>query len=423
MASAGHYSLKSKSYTALIITLCACFLFYKYVLQIYPSIITQELMHDFHLSGAGLGNLAATFYYTYMVAQLVVGILLDRYSTRWLTTLAIFICALGAFIFSQSQDLFYALLARGLMGVGVAFATVAYMKLAAIWVPARFYALAGGLLVTAAMAGAVFGQAPLSYVISLCGWRTAIFYVGIAGIILGILFFICVRDHQPGSATAAAEKGFLPEPTRITLHDVLSVLKSPQNWLLTLYGGLAFSPVAIFGGLWGHPFIMQAYGLKATDAAFMVSLIFIGLGIGSPIIGFLCDFIKQRKWVMGINTFISLVSLVPLIYCPHLPAWLIGTLFFTFGFGSGSFMVSFTIGKEMNPAFLTATVVAMINTSDAILDAITEPAIGRILDLFWDGRMVNGVHYFALSSYHTALAVLPLYLLSSLIILFWIKTK
>src|SRR5690348_12191719 len=110
-------------YPVVLISLCAAFLFYKYILQIYPSTITEQLMAEFNLTGAGLGNLAATFYYSYMVTQLFVGVILDKYSTRWLTSLAIFGCALGTFFFSQTQTLVTAELARTLMGVGVAFAT------------------------------------------------------------------------------------------------------------------------------------------------------------------------------------------------------------------------------------------------------------------------------------------------------------
>src|ERR1700688_2593203 len=88
----------STRYPGLVISLCACFLFYKYVLQVYPSIITDQLMREFQLTGAGLGNLAATFYYAYMIAQLFVGVMLDKYSTRWITSAAIFSCALGVYL-------------------------------------------------------------------------------------------------------------------------------------------------------------------------------------------------------------------------------------------------------------------------------------------------------------------------------------
>lgn len=402
-----------KFYPWLVISLCAGFLFYKYILQVYPSVITNQLMREFNLTGAGLGNLAATFYYGYMITQLFVGILLDKYSTRWLTSLAIFCCALGMILFSQTHSLLFAQISRGMMGIGIAFATVAYMKSAAIWFPPNQYAFIGGLLATAAMTGAVFGQAPLSSLINLLSWRTCLYFIGICGLLLGILFVFIVRDRS--------EQSMSGNHHYISLMDVISLLKNKQNWLLTFYSGLAFSPIAIFGGLWGNPFLQQAYQVNSTEAASLISLIFIGLGIGSPVLGILSDRLEKRQNVMLYSTSLSCLALLSVLYVHPMPMWLLSMMLFAFGFFLGAFMLVFAIGKEINQPALIATVIAMINTSEALLDAVTEPGIGKLLDLFWDGKIVDGVHYFSLQNYHTALSILPIYLFVAALLLLWIK--
>lgn len=407
--------LGSAIYPILVISLCAAFLFYKYILQIFPSVITDQLMRDFQLTGAGLGNLAATFYYSYMITQLFVGVILDRYSTRWLTALAIFSCALGTLLFAQSHTVWAAGLARGLMGIGVAFATVAYMKLAAMWFPPRQYAFVSGLLATAAMAGAVFGQAPLAWVVSGVGWRNCLLLTALVGLVLAALFIFIVRDKNTETTAAT------PTKKHFSYHDVLEVFKNGQNWLLTLYGGLAFSPIVIFGGLWGNPFLEQAYSLGKTEAASLISLVFIGLGIGSPVLGFISDRLGNRRQVMLWSTLASCAAILLILYCHPMPIALLSILLFLFGFGLGAFMLVFAIGKEMNKISLVATVIAMINTSDAALDALTEPLIGKFLDLCWDGKIVNGVHYFSLQSYHIALAILPIYLIVGALLLLGVR--
>lgn len=402
------------TYPILVISLCACFLFYKYILQIFPSIITDQLMREYQLTGAGLGNLAATFYYAYLITQIFVGVMLDKYSTRWLTSLAIFTCALGIFIFSQTHVAFEAGLSRALMGVGVAFATVAYMKVAAMWFPPKNYAFVSGLLATAAMSGAVFGQAPLAWLVGELGWRSCLYVTGIIGFILAFIFFLAVRDKVDKSKIEPVKKP-------VSFNEILHVFKNKQNWLLTLYSGLAFSPLAIFGGLWGNPFLEQAYQLTRTEAASMVSLMFIGLGVGSPILGFISDYIGNRKKVMLFSTLMSCAAILLVLYFHPMPMIILGVLLFLFGFGLGAFMLVFAIGKEINNIRLVATVIAMINTSDAALDAVTEPLIGKLLDLLWDGKIVNGIHYFSLSSYHIAMGILPIYLIAGSILLFWVK--
>jgi MFS family permease len=401
----------SLAYPVLVISLAAAFLFYKYVLQIFPSIITEQLMAQFHLTGASLGALAATFYYSYLITQLFVGILLDKFSMRVLTSVAIFSCAMGVLLFSSAKTTLTASLFRALMGAGVAFATVSYMKLAAVWFPARHYAFISGLLATAAMAGAVFGQAPLACFIRDFGWRYCLAGVGLAGLLLSLIFFLCVRD---GSAQA-------PERSvSVSLKEIIAVFKKKQNWLLTFYSGLAFSPVAVFGGLWGNPFMEQAYHLSKTEAASMVSLVFIGLGLGSPLLGMLSDKLGRRT-VMFFSTLLANLAITLVLYCNFLPLGLVSCLLFIFGFGLGAFMLVFAIGKEINPLPLTATVIAMINTCDALLDALTEPFIGKLLDLSWGGELVHGVHQFSLQSYHVALSVLPLYLVIAAVLLLWVN--
>lgn len=402
-------------YPIIVISLAACFLFYKYVLQIFPSIITAPLMKQFDLTGAGLGNLAATFYYSYMITQLFVGILLDKYGTRRFTSAAIFCSALGVLLFSNAETLSVAITARALMGVGVAFATVAYMKLAADWFSPKQYAFVSGLLATAAMAGAVFGQAPLAWLIDHFGWRHCLFSVGASGVILSCLFFIVVRDRSCSLNRMTTTK------TTISFQDVVGVLKSKQNWLLTLYSGLAFSPVAVFGGLWGTPFLAEAYHLSKTQSASLLSLVFIGLGLGSPILGMLSDRLGNRRYVMFFSTLASTAALILVLYCQVLSTVTLSVLLFIFGFGLGAFMLVFAMGKEINSVVLTATVIAMINTSDAVFDALTEPLIGKLLDMGWEGHIVNGVHQFSLSSYQMALSLLPIYLIAGSLLLLWVK--
>ena len=305
-------------------------------------------------------------------------------------------------------------MSRALMGVGVAFATVSYMKLAATWFPPKQYAFVSGLLATAAMFGAVFGQAPLAWLIEQFGWQYCLSMIGLVGFGLAFLFFMVVRDGPD----------FLQQKTNassLSIKEISQVFKNKQNWLLTLYGGLAFAPIAVFGGLWGNPFLEQAYHLSKTETASMISLMFIGLGLGSPLLGLLSDRLNNRRYVMLVSTLVSCVAITLVLYCHPLSPSCLSALLFIFGFGLGAFMLVFAIGKEINPLSLTATVIAMINTSDAVLDALTEPFIGKLLDMGWDGKIVNGIHQFSLKSYHMALSVLPIYLMIGATLLLWLK--
>lgn len=402
-------------YPALAIFLCAGFLFYKYILQVYPGVITTQLMQTFQLNGTGLGNLAANYFYAYLVAQLFVGIILDKYSPRYLSTLAILACAIGALLFSRTSSLGEAQFARILMGLGSAFATVCYLKNTAIWFKPERFAFVSGLLATAAMLGAIFGETPLAILVHHTGWRNMMFDVGVAGVILAGLFFLIVRDKNPRSVSAGETK------YGVSFKDFLKVLSSKQNWLLTLYSGLSFTPIAVFGGLWGNPFLVAAHHLTTTQAATAISASFFGLAVGAPILGLLSDRLGKRRLVMFLGTFLAFFTISVVVYLPSISfAGLLGLLFL-FGFGIGAFMLCFAVGTRINPLAMAATVIAMINSGDSILGSFTEPMMGKILDLHWTGVIENGVHVFSASNYRLAMGLLPLYLLISVILLKWIK--
>src|SRR5436190_5101149 len=416
-------SIEKKHFTAhhfypwVVIALAAAFLFYKYILQVSPSIMTEDLMRVFHLQGTGLGNLAASFFYSFLIAQLFVGVLLDRYSPRLLTAIAIFISAAGVYIFCKANTLNIATWARALMGVGAAFATVSYMKMTSLWFKPNQFAFVGGLLASAAMLGAIAGQVPLSLMVSTFGWRESLYFCSIIGLILAGLFYLIVRDKPAGATGLISER---TKVEKISFHDVWMVLSNKQNWLITLYSGLAFAPIDSFAGLWCIPFLKETYQVSHTKAAFLASFIFLGVAFGSPLLGLWSDRINKRLPVMRINASVPLVAIISIIYVNHFPLWLLGVLLFIFGFSTGAFMLGFALGRELNKITVAATIIALINTGDIIFSALTQPLIGKLLDAHWHGKLIAGMHYFSTIEYRYALSVLPAYLLLALILLFFI---
>jgi len=405
---------KKSYYPWVVISLSAAFLFYKYILYVSPGIMTNELMRAFSINGTQLGNLAAVYFYGYLGVQIFAGPLLDKYGVRKITPAAILICALAALAFSHAHTLWGALAFRAVIGMGVAFATVNYLKMASEYFEAHQFAFISGLLATAVMLGAVFGETPLVIVLHAIGWRNMLFLVGLLGVIIAVLFFMIVKE-KPKVILLPSEQQHWSKV------ELVKILTSKQNWLLFCYAGLAFSPLAVLGGLWGNPFLQTAHHLSLEQASFLLSWVFIGLGVGSPILGLISDRLAKRRSVMQVSVFLSFLALAPVIYCQWLSVTEIGILMFLFGFFTGAFMLSFAVAKEINSLVMTATVVAMINTGSDIFGAITEPLVGKFLDLHWGGSIIDGVRHFSLLDYRMAFCVLPLYLLLAWFLLFFVK--
>lgn len=405
--------LRLTLYPLIVIGLSACFLFYKYVLQVYPSIIINDLMGVFNINGMELGILSACFFYTYVIVQIFSGMLVDRFSIRYLTSIAIIISALGVLIFSFTDSFFIAKLARGVMGFGVAFATVSYLKMASLLFAPKHFALLAGLMASAAMLGAMCGTIPLSFAVTQFGWRTTLIYCGLFGIILASAFWLIVQENSLTRTTKS-------ENITSFFFGLRKILTNRQNWLISLYCGLAFTPLNVFVSLWGVPFLKEAYYLSSTDAAKEIFFIFIGFAIGAPLIGwFSTRFIKRHK-IMIVCTILMFFTLSTVIYSPIMPSIFLRLLLFIFGFSTSSFMLGFDVVRELNPPTLIATTVAFINSFEALWSGISEPVVGMLLDFYWTGKIVDHIRVFSIQNYQIAFSILLIYLIVALFLLLFI---
>jgi MFS family permease len=392
--------------------LAALFYCYEALLQVSPGVMVSDLMQAFSANASQLGLLAAIWFFAYSSMQIPVGIALDRLGPRRLLTLATLVCGIGSLIFGCAHILFMAGVGRLLIGLGSAFAVVSCMHICATWLPLRHFATLTGLMVTIGMLGAVGGEAPLALMVSSLGWRQTLILFGVIGLILSVAMWSVVRDKVHNVTTTQSYN---------LLEGLKSVLRNKQNLIVAIYGGLMFAPTTTFGGLWGVPFLMTSYRLTRPIAAALVSLLFVGWAVGSPLFGMISDRMRRRKFPMVLGNFAALILLSMILFVPHLPLFLLGVLLFSFGFFSSGFLPSFSIIREINSPQVNATSIGFMNAFNMITGAILQPLIGLVLDLTWQGGMEQGIRAYSVSSFHIGLMLLPLGMLISLLTLPFIK--
>jgi len=397
----------SRCTVILVISICSLFLFIKYIAQLFPSLIGISLIHDFALSGLQLGILASSYYYSYSIMQIVSGWILDRFSLRFAAALSISIMGLGLLLFSHTHSFFMMCLFRVLMGVGASFATVLYMKSAALLTSHRTFGMVSSFLATATMLGAAAGGAPLAYLFHWLSWERGLEYVGILTIFLGIVGVILF----PGKLSNSSKENTLSSSGRRLSSK--SVFFHPQNWLLLAYSGLAFTPVVIIGGVWGTPFLVLKYHLSIQSVSYLLSIMFIGLAVGAPCWAYLSLKTQVRKSIMQIANLLALLCLTLIIYAPVSYSSSMA-LFFLLGFSVGCFMLSFQICREINPIGLLGLSFAFMNTGEGLVGSVIEPLVGKILDLLKS----TSHHAFTLHNFYWALSlVLGCFVFASLFLI------
>lgn len=393
------------------------FVFYKYILEVSPSIMTKELMTDLHIDAALLGHVAASYYYAYTLMQIPVGLLIDKFGPRKVTTIGVLICSFGAYLFSISDSVIVSSGSRFLMGIGATFAVLNTLKISSNWFPASRFALLTGLMLTLGTLGAVFGQAPLSIFMQTYDWRPAIATLAFIGFIFALIFFFCVRDKPPHIAYDVTPETKKKVPLHLAL---LHTIQKPQTWILSIFSGLAFAPVLAFGGLWGVSFLQTKYSFSHDIAAFLTSLIFIGFALGAPLFGWFSTRIGVRKPVMVWGTVIAFFLLILVLYVPVRSEFLMGVILFLFGFSISAFLLSFTVIHEINIPLMTASAIGIMNTLNGLFGALTDPLVGFFLDLGL-GRSAHHGNTFTALDYEISLSFLPAYLIICLILLIFVK--
>ena len=398
-------SLKPTFFPWFVCGLGALFYSYEYLLRMSPSVMAENLMRFYHLTGAQFGYLSGSYYYySYVAMQILVGLLMDRYGPRRLLTVACFLCAIGAYLFAGSSYLSIAMIGRFLIGLGSAFAFVGAAKLATIWLPPRYFALISGIIFCLGMLGAAFGDIVLRALVDSTGWQTAMMAAAMAGFILALIIWSIVRDINPNYTSHSHH--YLSDLPSI-LVGLGRAFKNRQIWLCGMVGCLLYLFLSAFAELWGPAYLEQARDIPRVYAANANSMIFIGCAIGAPLWGLFSDFLQLRRLPILMAALGSTVTFCILLYIPHLPLFSIYVLLFLFGFLSSAQILVFAIAREVTSIKISGTAIGMVNMLVMVGGIIFPPTIGKILDINWDGVLVDGARIYSHHAYTVALSLLP----------------
>ncbi len=381
---------------------CLAF-FYAWVLRVSPSVMIEPLMAEFQVGAALLGTLSGLYFYTYAFLQAPAGLALDRWGPRRALTVSTFVAGLGAALFGWAPSIEVAFLGRLLIGAGVAFAFVGGMMLVAAWFPPRRFAAASGLLMVGGMLGGVVGQAPLALLVRDIGWRNATLVLAVCAFALAALTWIVVRDRPPGAAAPRRHSAGIGA----VVTELWIVVRRRQTLLLAAFTGLMASSLLMFGALWGVPFTMAVYDLDKATAASLLSTILIGWAVGAASWGWLSDRIGRRKAPMVAGAMIALAAMLAMLYLPRLPLAIYTVLLCLIGFGSSCMIVAYAATREHNASGATGGALGFVNMASVLGGAFFQPLVGWLLDLQWDGRLVEGARIYSAEAYRLALIVMP----------------
>jgi MFS family permease len=388
-----------------ICLLAAVFYAYDFLLRVFPSVMIQPLRAHFGVNAMQIGLLSAFYYYAYTPLQLPSGAVVDKYSRRWVLTFSVLLCVLATWMFTITTSLTMAYVSRLMMGVGSAFAFTGALKLAAMWLPKRQFAMFAGIATALGTIGAITADTALSYGIHHGGWRPTLQLTALVGLVLAVLIFAFVRDQPQWMPKVSDSYGSW---RRIFLR-MFTLLKGWRYWVNGIVGAVLFLPVSMFASLWGVDFIHNSFRISPVLAASMTSLIFWGTVVGMPLVGWFSDRIKRRRILLIVGSFFTLLVTCVLIYVNGINQWEAASLLFAMGLCASPQVLVFSIAKEVSPPMSTGISTASTNFIVTISAAIFQPLIGYLLDLHAHSTTVH--EHYSVADFRFAFSVMVAVLL------------
>lgn len=404
----------------LVVFSASLFFFFEFLQMNMFNALNPYLYKAFHLTDSTqLGELSACFMYSMVLFLFPAGMILDRFSTKKVIMIAMASCVTFVFLFSFTNSLHEGEICRLMTGIGDAFCLLACVRLASRWFPPKHMALVVGLIVTFAMIGGMVAQTPLTELTKAVGWRHALRLDAVMGVLMWLTIVFFVHDFPAGTKAffdaqhASLEKlGFFHAFTR--------TITNFQNWLGGLYVSLVNLPLMLLGSTWGGWYLTQTQHLSTIEASYVTSLLFLGMIIGSPVVGWISDSLEKRKLPMIIGAIASLIVILAIMYLPNLTSIDLKILFFALGFVVSSQIIGYPLVAESNPSILTGTAEGLASVL-IMSGGFLIPVFPVLLNLHWNHAMKHGVPFYSIDNYHLAFLIMPAAFLIALIASFVVR--
>jgi len=365
-----------------------------------PGVMARDLMQSFDVTSAGIGSLAATYFYSYAALMIPAGLLLDAFGVRIVMAVGGAIMGGGALLMSVAGSPMPLFAGRFLVGLGAAATFIGTLKIAAAWFPPTRFGFLAALSATVGMLGALLSTLPLAAMVATIGWRRALGGVGMVTLALAVLCVVVVRDRPSGVAAPSATT------LRVVLVGTLDVLRNPHTWPPFLAFFCLYSAAGNLM-LWIVPCLRDVYALDARPAAFYAMATSLALLVAGPLTGWVSDrVLGRRKALYAVLSSLQVVLWTAFVLTlGALPLAGLYTLLFAMGLAGASFVLVWPIGREVNPPHLDGVAVAVVNFGGFLGAALTQGPLGAVLDAHWTGALVEGVRRYPVDAYRTGFAV------------------
>lgn len=249
-----------------------------YLLRTVNAVISPALTEELGLSAAHLGLLTSAYFLAFGLAQIPVGMALDRFGPRRVEAALLLVTALGAVLFALGDSLPALGFARALIGLGVSACLMAALKGFALWYPPERQSSMTGFIMAAGALGALTASAPLEAALPFIGWRGAFWLVAALALIASVQIYRSLPD-----ALASGPRGSIGGALRV----VAGIYVAPAFLRYAASAAFFVGGFMALQSLWAVPWLMHVNNFDLAGAARMLVVLNLGSLVGQLSIGLL----------------------------------------------------------------------------------------------------------------------------------------
>ncbi|HZV18284.1 MAG TPA: MFS transporter [Sphingobium sp.] len=369
--------------------------------RIALSIANPAVTAELDLTAAEMGLLLSAFSLPYAIAQLPMGILLDRLGARVMLGAGLMLWSVAQLASGLVHSLQHFFVARVLLGVGEAPQFPAGAKVFSEWYALSERGKPTGIFVASTTIAPALAPPVLTIMMLAFGWRGMFIILGVVGILAAIGWYAMYRDRRD-VALEPDEVDYLSGVDRVasddnqmTVSEWKSLFFKQTTWGIAL-GFMGVIYMVFLYVTWLPAYLQQERGLSIAESGWVLMIPFIGGTLGQISSGLASDKllarglspIASRKWPICIGLVFAALFTVPAAFTPNLSlAVLCLTLaMFFVNLASGG---SWALVSVAAPRRLVASLGSIMNFGGYLAGAAAPLVTGLVVDK--TGSFVNAL--------------------------------
>lgn len=326
-----------------------------YLSYLYRSInlvIEPQLRAEFGLSASALGFITGLYFVSFALAQLPLGVAVDRYGPRKVQVVLTAIAVGGGLLFALSTSVLWLAVSRLIIGLGVAGGITPLITANALWFSQKEQPLVNSIGLCFGGLGALSATTPVQILLEHYSWREIFFLISGLSILLLVVLCAYVPERRK-------------EPIKVKttwFMQILWVYKRKQFWQIGALPVTGFAAYTAYQCLWAGPFLRDVNCFGSMETAEILMWLQVGMLFGTLGSGVLANYFSLSGpalktfvfWSISLFIFVQLViGAFPTFY-PYFSWFLYGYL--------GSFLfLCYSIFTQAFGALNTGRVVACCN--------------------------------------------------------------